>query len=147
MSELLIRSSRIIAPHGVVNGAIHIRDERIVSVGPHQHVASECEIVDVGDSIVMPGLVDAHVHVNEPGRTDWEGYASATQAAAAGGVTTLVDMPLNSIPPTTTLRGFETKLAAAEGQCAIDVAFWGGVIPGNLVELAPLHRAGVRGYK
>jgi allantoinase len=147
MSDLLIRSTRIITPAGMRPGAIHIHGERIVSVGTHLEVPSDCKVVDAGDSVVMAGIVDAHVHVNEPGRTDWEGYATATQAAAAGGVTTLVDMPLNSIPPTTTLHGFERKLAAADGQCAIDVAFWGGVIPGNTADLAPLLRAGVRGFK
>jgi allantoinase len=91
--------------------------------------------------------VDAHVHVNEPGRTEWEGYETATRAAAAGGVTTIVDMPLNSIPPTTTLAGFEEKLEAAKGKCTVDVAFWGGVVPGNTAELAPLIDRGVRGFK
>src|SRR5918912_1651794 len=95
----------------------------------------------------MPGLVDTHVHVNEPGRTEWEGYETATRAAAAGGITTIVDMPLNSIPPTTTLAGFEEKLAAAEGKCSVDVAFWGGVVPGNTAELQPLFDAGVVGFK
>jgi allantoinase len=147
MSDLLIRSTRIITPQGVRSGSVLIHGEQIASINPHDFSSSDCKIIDVSDSVVMPGLVDAHVHVNEPGRTDWEGYATATQAAAAGGVTTLVDMPLNSIPPTTTLRGFETKLEAAAGQCAIDVAFWGGVIPGNTHELAPLLKAGVRGFK
>jgi allantoinase len=95
----------------------------------------------------MPGLVDAHVHVNEPGRTDWEGYTTATRAAAAGGVTTIVDMPLNSIPPTTTQAGFAEKLAAAEGQAWVDIAFWGGVVPGNTNQLAVLLEDGVRGFK
>ena len=103
--------------------------------------------LDAGDAVVMPGLVDAHVHVNEPGRTDWEGYATATRAAAAGGVTTIVDMPLNSIPPTTTRAGFAEKLRAAAGQCQVDVAFWGGVVPGNTAELKPLLENGVRGFK
>ena len=98
-------------------------------------------------SIVMPGLVDSHVHVNEPGRTQWEGFATATRAGAAGGVTALVDMPLNSVPPTTTTDGFAQKLAAAKGQCWIDVGFWGGVIPGNTNELKPLLDAGVCGFK
>jgi allantoinase len=96
---------------------------------------------------VMPGNVDAHVHVNEPGRTEWEGYTTATRAAAAGGVTTIVDMPLNSIPTTTTLVGFEKKLSAANDQCSVDTAFWGGVVPGNTAELAPLVERGVRGFK
>ena len=84
--------------------------------------------------VLMPGLVDTHVHINEPGRTEWEGFETATRAAAAGGVTTLVEMPLNSIPPTTTLAGFKQKLAAADGKCSVDVGFWGGVVPGNIWE-------------
>lgn len=84
----------------------------------------------MGDSVVMPGIVDCHVHVNEPGRTSWEGFWTATRAAAAGGVTTIVDMPLNSIPPTTTLGNFHEKLREATGKCFVDVAFWGGVVPG-----------------
>jgi allantoinase len=105
-------------------------------------------VIEAGEpSILMPGLVDTHVHINEPGRTDWEGFETATRAAAAGGVTTLVEMPLNSIPPTTTLAGFREKLAAASGKCTVDVGFWGGVVPGNFSELAPLSEAGVLGFK
>src|SRR6185436_9248667 len=99
------------------------------------------------ESLVMAGLVDTHVHINDPGRTAWEGFATATRAAAAGGVTTLVDMPLNSIPPTTTRTGLAAKLEAAQGQCSVDVAFWGGVVPGNTSELQPLLNAGVVGFK
>src|SRR5689334_1225951 len=95
----------------------------------------------------MAGVVDTHVHVNEPGRTEWEGFASATRAAAAGGVTTVVDMPLNSIPPTTTLDHLRTKQAAARGQTFVDVGFWGGAVPGNAGEFAALHEAGVFGFK
>ena len=147
MRDLLIRSTRIITPRGVIAGTVHIRGERIIAINDHEFATPDSSLVDAGNYVVMPGIVDAHVHVNEPGRTDWEGYATATQAAAAGGVTTLVDMPLNSIPPTTSVDGFKTKLAAAEGQCAIDVAFWGGVVPGNTPELEPLLSAGVRGFK
>ena len=96
---------------------------------------------------MLPGVVDTHVHLNEPGRTEWEGFATATQAAAIGGVTTLVDMPLNSIPPTTTREAFAAKRHAAAGQCAVDVAFWGGVVPGNAHELEGLVADGVRGFK
>ena len=97
--------------------------------------------------MLLPGLVDSHVHVNEPGRTAWEGFASATRAAAAGGVTTLVDMPLNSIPPTTTVEALAAKRAATDGKLSVDVAFWGGAVPDNLGSLGPLHAAGVRGFK
>ena len=100
-----------------------------------------------GDEVLLPGLVDTHVHVNEPGRTHWEGFATATRAAAAGGVTTIVDMPLNSLPPVTDLAALETKRAAASGQCQVDVAFWGGAVPGNEPGRNGLHRAGVRGFK
>jgi allantoinase len=104
-------------------------------------------VIDVGDLVVTPGLVDVHVHVNEPGRTDWEGYATATRAAAAGGVTTVLDMPLNSVPSTVTAGALETKRAAAAGQCHVDVGFWGGIVPGNADDLADLHDAGVFGFK
>ena len=95
----------------------------------------------------MPGLVDAHVHLNEPGRTEWEGFWTGTRAAAFGGVTTVVDMPLNAIPPTTTVNGLKEKIAAAQGQCWVDVGFYGGIVPGNEKELKPLVQEGVRGFK
>lgn len=102
---------------------------------------------DVSPHVILPGLVDSHVHLNEPGRTEWEGFATGTQAAASGGVTTVVDMPLNAIPPTTTVANFNTKLKAAQGQLWCDVAFWGGLVPDNLEDLIPLAKAGVRGFK
>jgi allantoinase len=147
MHEFIITSHRVVTPDAIAPAAIHIRDGKIHALAKRQDLPSDVAVIDAGDSVVMPGLVDAHVHVNEPGRTDWEGYATATRAAVAGGVTTFVDMPLNSIPPTTTLAGFAEKLAAAQGQCHIDVAFWGGVVPGNTAELRPLLAAGARGFK
>ncbi len=109
--DLIIRGQRVVLPDAIAPRSIHIREERIVSVGDYDDVVDGCEVVEADDeSVVMPGLVDTHVHINSPGRTEWEGFRSATLAAAAGGVTTLVDMPLNSIPPTTTLAGFKTKL-------------------------------------
>ena len=110
--DLIIRGQRVVLPDAIAPRSIHIREERIVFVGDYDDVVENCEVIEAADdSVVMPGLVDTHVHINAPGRTEWEGFRSATLAAAAGGVTTLVDMPLNSIPPTTTLAGFETKLA------------------------------------
>ncbi|KAF3763127.1 allantoinase [Cryphonectria parasitica EP155] len=103
--------------------------------------------IDHSPKILLPGLVDAHVHLNEPGRTEWEGFATGTRAAASGGVTTVIDMPLNAIPPTTTVVGFDEKLAASRGQCWVDVGFYGGVIPGNADQLVPLVEKGVRGFK
>lgn len=102
---------------------------------------------DYGDLVIMPGVVDTHAHINEPGRTDWEGFKSATRAAAAGGITSVVDMPLNSIPATTSLSALQAKRAAARGQCLIDYGYWGGVIPGNRDELEPMIDAGVMGFK
>lgn len=145
--NLIIRSRRVVTPETVVPAAVHIRKGRIAAISGWDEVPAQTLLLDAGNAVVMSGLVDAHVHVNEPGRTEWEGFATATRAACAGGVTTLVDMPLNSIPPTTTLDGFAQKLAAANGKCSIDVAFWGGVIPGNTSELKLLLDAGVRGFK
>ncbi len=145
--DLIIRSRRVVTPETIRPASVHIRNGVIVALGEWDKIPADVSLVDAGDAVVMPGLVDSHVHVNEPGRTAWEGFATATRAAAAGGVTTLVDMPLNSIPPTTTQAGFAQKLAAANGQCRIDAAFWGGVIPGNTNELKPLLAAGVRGFK
>lgn len=146
--DLIIRGQRVVLPEAIAPRSIHIHEERIVFVGDYEDVVAGCEVVEAGDeSIVMPGLVDTHVHINEPGRTEWEGFRSATRAAAAGGVTTVIDMPLNSVPPTTTLAGFNTKLETARDDCFVDVGFWGGVVPGNTGELAPMFAAGVVGFK
>jgi allantoinase len=105
------------------------------------------KVFNAADFVVSPGIVDTHVHINEPGRTDWEGFDTATRAAAAGGVTTIIDMPLNSVPATTTVAGLKAKREAARAQCHVDVGFWGGVVPGNAHDLEPLIDAGVRGFK
>jgi len=145
---MIVRAQRVVLPDETGPQSIHIRDGRIVDVAGYDEVARDGEIVEVDDkSVVMPGLVDSHVHINSPGRTEWEGFRSATSAGAAGGVTTLIDMPLNSIPPTTTLAGFRTKLDHARRDCFVDVGFWGGVVPGNTAELAPMFAAGVVGFK
>jgi allantoinase len=146
--DLIIRGQRVVLPDAIAPRSVHIREERIVFVGDYADVVAGCEVIEAADDeVIMPGLVDTHVHINAPGRSEWEGFRSATRAAAAGGVTTLVDMPLNSIPPTTTLANFETKLAAARDDCFVDVGFWGGVVPGNTSELARMFAAGVVGFK
>lgn len=146
--NLVIRGRRVVLPDSVAPASIHIENEKIARVAPYESVPAGCEVIDADEeSVIMAGLVDSHVHINEPGRTNWEGFATATRAASAGGVTTLVDMPLNSIPPTTTVAGLNEKLAAAREQCFVDVGFWGGVVPGNTSELKPLLAAGVVGFK
>jgi allantoinase len=146
-AELVVRGSRVVTPEGVRPAAIHIRDGAIAAVTHVDELPSGAPVFDAGESVVMPGLVDSHVHINEPGRTDWEGFETATRAAAAGGVTTLVDMPLNSIPATTNVAALEAKLTAAREHCFVDVGFWGGLVPGNIADLHPLHDAGVLGFK
>ncbi len=126
--------------------ALTIEDGKITQVQNFDLTTSHA-LLDVGDSLVMAGIVDTHAHINEPGRTEWEGFRTATRAAAAGGITTVLDMPLNSIPPTTTLANLKTKAAAAAGQCTIDYGFWGGLIPGNTAELEPMIRKGIWGFK
>src|SRR5687768_2009832 len=145
--DLCIRGRRVITPEGDGPAAVHVGGGRIVEVTEYDDVPEGCPVVEAGESVLMPGLVDSHVHVNEPGRTRWEGFASATRAAARGGVTTIVDMPLNSVPTTTTPDALREKLEAARGQCLVDVAFWGGLVPGNLGLLAAMHEGGVVGFK
>jgi len=145
--DLVVCGDRVVTPDAVGPAAIHIRDGVITAIAARDEVPPGCPVFDAGTSVVMPGLVDTHVHINEPGRTDWEGFDSATRAAAAGGVTTLVDMPLNSIPATTTLDSLHVKREAAQGRCRVDVGFWGGVVPGNKEQLRLLFQAGVLGFK
>jgi allantoinase len=142
-----IRSKRVVTPEGVLAATVHIRDGVIEKISGYNDLPSSKHTYDAGESVVMPGLVDTHVHINEPGRTDWEGFEAATRAAAAGGVTTLIDMPLNSVPATTTAKALETKRTAAKKKCWVNVGFWGGVVPGNAAELRALHRAGAFGFK
>jgi allantoinase len=145
--DLVVRSSRVVLPEGVRPAAIVVSAGRIERVAPVDAALDAEAEIDAGDSVVMAGLVDTHVHVNDPGRTDWEGFESAGRAAAAGGTTTIVDMPLNSSPVTTTVSALEAKAAAATGACLVDYGFWGGIVPGNLDELALLLDAGALGFK
>jgi allantoinase len=145
MGDLTLVSRRVVTPEGIRAAAVVTRAGRIADVV--EVAAAPRDAVDVGDLAVLPGLVDSHVHVNEPGRTHWEGFATATAAAAAGGITTLVDMPLNCLPPTTTPAALAAKRAAAEGRVHVDVGFWGGAVPRDLDHLGALHDAGVLGFK
>jgi allantoinase len=137
----------VVAPDGVREAAVLVRGEKILDVVPPAAVPAHCPLKDVGERVILPGLVDAHVHINEPGRTDWEGFVTATRAAAAGGVTTLVDMPLNSSPVTTSAEALAGKLAAAEGKLWVDCGFYGGVVAGSAQHVEPLAAAGVLGFK
>jgi allantoinase len=145
--DLVIRSRRAVLPGGTRAAAVAVSGPSIAAVEDYGTRLEAAREVDLGDLALLPGLVDTHVHVNEPGRTEWEGFATATRAAAAGGVTTICDMPLNSVPPTTSVAALEEKRAAAAGKCWVDVAFWGGAVPGNEASLVPLHEAGVVGFK
>ena len=147
LSDLIVRGKRVITPEGERAAAIHIHDGVIRAVADDSAAPHGIPVHDAGNSVVMPGIVDTHVHINEPGRTEWEGFSTATRAAAAGGVTTLIEMPLNSIPATTSAAAYSEKLAAAQSKLWVDVGFWGGVVPGNIAELRPLWEAGVFGFK
>jgi allantoinase len=143
----IIRATRAIVEGGERAASVVLRDGLIADVLRSIDPGAATLIDLPPDRVLLPGLVDSHVHVNEPGRTEWEGFATATVAAAAGGITTIVDMPLNSIPPTVDVDALEAKVNAARGQLAVDVAFWGGAVPGNVGELRALHDAGVVGFK
>ena len=147
MAAVAYISRRVVTPEGVVPACLLVEHGRIQSVLPFENSAGAASIHDFGDLCILPGLVDPHVHINEPGRTEWEGFATATRAAAAGGCTTLIDMPLNCLPETTTVAALEQKRAAAHGQCWVDWRPWGGVVNGNQPHIAPLAAAGVPGFK
>ena len=144
--DLVIRSTHVISDIGDRPAAVCVSDGRIVKIAAFDEVISAKKDITITGALI-PGLVDTHVHINEPGRTQWEGFESATKAAAAGGVTTVIDMPLNSIPPTTNVAALAVKKAAATGKCSVDVGFWGGSIPGNVSDLKGLHDEGVFGFK
>ena len=135
-NDFIIASQRAVLTDGMRPAAIAVSGGRVVEIRDYDDRPAGVRVVDVGDKVLLPGVVDTHVHINEPGRTDWEGFETGTRAAAAGGVTTIVDMPLNSIPATTTGEGFDAKRAAANGRCHVDVGLWGGVVPGNAAALA-----------
>lgn len=147
MTDLVIRGRGVVTPEGVRPASVHVAAGQIVRLGAWAEAPPDIPVVDAGESIVMPGLVDTHVHVNEPGRTEWEGFETATRAAAAGGVTTILDMPLNSIPATTTVSALQAKREAAREKSVVNVEFIGGVVPGNAGELEALRDAGVRAFK
>jgi allantoinase len=146
-TDLIITGRKVIHRGGVSPAAIHIKNGRITTVTNQPPEHPDCPIMDAGDKLVMPGIVDCHVHINEPGRTEWEGFTTATKAAAAGGITSVVDMPLNCDPVTTTMAALETKRSAISGKTWVDHTFWGGVIPGNQNELEDMIRAGLPGFK
>lgn len=151
--DLVIRAERAVLPEGVTSAQVGVRDGKIVDIATgaaelDPAASATAQIIDVAaDQVLLPGLVDSHVHVNDPGRSEWEGFASATRAAAAGGVTTIVDMPLNSLPPTVNVESLNIKREVAATKAFIDVGFWGGAIPGNTADLRPLFDAGVFGFK
>jgi len=145
--DFAISSQRVVTPEGENPAAILIKGEKILDVVSLQNIPEGCLTEDMGNDVVMPGLVDAHVHINEPGRTDWEGFETATKAAASGGITTLVDMPLNCIPVTTTIDALHQKTVSTREKLWIDCGFYGGIIPDNLDDIEPLAEAGVLGFK
>jgi len=142
-----LRSTRVLTPDGLVAATVVVEAERIESISDWDELPIGAVLRDYGDQVILPGLVDTHVHVNEPGRTEWEGFATATRAAAAGGVTTLVDMPLNCVPETIDVAALEAKRKAAEEKAWVDWAAWGGVVRNNADQIEPLADAGVAGFK
>jgi len=142
-----LRSTRVLTPAGLKPATLLVKQERISEVRDWDYPLPGIDMHDFGDLLLLPGLVDSHVHINDPGRTEWEGFSTATCAAAAGGVTTLVDMPLNCIPETIDVMALESKRAAAKGQAWVDWASWGGVVRGNADALKPLVGAGIPGFK
>ncbi|NEA07004.1 allantoinase AllB [Streptomyces sp. SID10692] len=146
--NLVLRSTRVVTPEGTRPASVAVAGGTIDEVLPYDaDVPAGARLEDFGDDVLLPGLVDTHVHVNDPGRTEWEGFWTATRAAAAGGITTLLDMPLNSLPPTTTVENLRTKQGVAGPKAHVDTGFWGGAIPSNVKDLRPLYEAGVFGFK
>src|SRR6201981_2737224 len=138
MSLKAFLSRRVVTPNEIKAGAVLVQDGRILDVVPPEQLPAQISVKDFGGAALLPGLVDSHVHINEPGRTEWEGFRTATRAAAAGGYTMLVDMPLNCVPATTNVSALTAKRTAARDQCWVDWASWGGVVQGNQSEIAAL---------
>ena len=147
MSLKAFLSRRVVTPDGIKTAAVLVQDGRILDVVLSDQLPAQISVKDFGEAVLLPGLVDSHVHINEPGRTEWEGFRTATRAAAAGGYTLLVDMPLNCLPATTTVAALEAKRAAASGQCCVDWRAWGGVVSDNQEHIEGLAAAGVPGFK
>ena len=149
MQHFAIHSNRTVTPSGIKDATVIVKDGIIDEVidGIPEALKANQNFTDVGHHVLMPGIIDPHVHINEPGRTEWEGFDTATRAALAGGVTTIVDMPLNSSPVTTNEKAFHEKLASAQQHLHANCGFWGGVIPGNAEDIEPLIEAGVQGFK
>jgi len=147
MSLRAFLSRRVVTADAVRPGALLVEGERILEVIAPEQVPPQTEVHDFGNAAILPGLVDSHVHINDPGRTEWEGFLTATRAAAAGGCTLLVDMPLNCLPATTNPAALDAKRAAAKGRCRVDWMAWGGVVPDNPYDIEPLANAGVPGFK
>src|SRR5262245_57800193 len=143
--ELILVSRRIVTPEGIRDGGIAIAGGLIQAVLDRRVIPPDAAVLDVGDLMVLPGFIDTQVHISQPGPTDWEGFKTATKAAAAGGVTTLIDMPRNSIPPTTNLAALERKIGEAKGRAWVDYGFWGAVVPDNHDAIDALADAGVFG--
>lgn len=143
---VFLKSTTVVTPAGQRPALLVLQAGRIADVLPHD-AAVAGPVLDLGDAAILPGVIDPHVHLNEPGRTEWEGFDTGTRAALAGGLTTLVDMPLNSAPVTTSVENLRVKQAATEGQLHTNVGFWGGIVPGNAAEVGPLIAAGVLGFK
>jgi allantoinase len=147
MFDLAISGKNICTPDGITAGVVLVKDGIIANVVPQLPQNASAIAIDIGDLLLMPGIIDPHVHLNEPGRTAWEGFATGTRSAAAGGITTLVEMPLNASPVTTTAAAFDKKTAAAEGQLQVNCGFWGGLVPGNGSDIEKLIDKGVLGFK
>jgi allantoinase len=145
--DLIISGNQIVTPEGIVSASLLIGGGKILDILPAAHGISDCPVEHAGDNFVIPGVIDPHVHINEPGRTEWEGFDTATRAAAAGGITTLIDMPLNSSPVTTSLENFRTKINASQGKLHVNCGLYGGVVPDNQRHLEELLDAGVFGLK